>query len=112
MMNCPNCHSENTRRSRRRGLREGMALRLKHQAPYRCTECGLRFIASDEATAADHHWVSIADYLGLIGKQRLAFSDHVILGGLTSLLLGLSIVLFFAVAFGWIEPSFLQRNAP
>jgi len=42
---CPNCGSPNTRRSMRRGLREGAVLRVEHMAPFRCRACRHRFVA-------------------------------------------------------------------
>lgn len=105
-MNCPKCLSEKVRRSRRRGPREGIVLRFKGQAPYRCRLCGLRFIAGEERAdaAAKRRQLSIADYLGLRGYARRIFTDHMILGGLISLLLLLvSLILFLSVAFGWID---------
>ncbi|MBL8394678.1 MAG: hypothetical protein JNK99_08010 [Candidatus Accumulibacter sp.] len=109
-MTCPNCHSPNVRRSQRRGLKEGTALRRKHLAPYRCVACGTRFIAPAEAVTEEQRALSIADYLGLTGRSRQLFTDHVILGGLTSLLLVLSILLFFSLAFGWIDPFSLNSR--
>ena len=110
-MNCPNCHSEDVRRSRRSGPREGIALRLKHQAPYRCQHCATRFIAREDAAVALQRQLSFADYLGLRGWSRRFFSDRVILGGLTSLLLLLVIGVFFSVAVGWINLfTLLARN--
>ncbi|MCB1941122.1 MAG: hypothetical protein KDI53_03595 [Candidatus Accumulibacter sp.] len=112
-MKCPSCFSEDVRRSRRRGPKEGTALRLKHQAPFRCQECGLRFIekVEDGDPSAAPRRLSIADYLGLRGWARRAFSDHMILGTLVTVLLALLIGLFFAVALGWIEPRFLLPEA-
>jgi hypothetical protein len=83
-----------------------MVLRFKGQALYRCRHCGLRLIAGEERAdaAANRRPLSIADYLGLQGYARRIFTDHMILGGLISLLLLLvSLILFFAVAFSWID---------
>ena len=112
-MKCHGCLSEDTRRSRRRGLREGMALRLKKQAPFRCLSCGMRFVAriDDSDAPASPHYVSIADLLGLRGWARRVFTDHLILGSLGTALLVTLIGLFFAVALGWIQPRFLLPEA-
>jgi DNA-directed RNA polymerase subunit RPC12/RpoP len=111
-MNCPNCHSEDVRRSRRSGPREGIALRLKHQAPYRCAHCSTRFIAREDAAAGGPRQLSFADYLGLRGDSRRFFTDQMILGGLTSLLLLLVIGVFFSMALGWINPlTLFARHA-
>lgn len=104
-MRCPSCDSDDARRSRRRGLREGFALRLRHLAPYRCRDCGTRFVAPEESDAADGapHPVSFANYLGLRSSTRRALADPVVmtvLGGVPFLIL---ILLFFAVAYGWID---------
>ena len=110
-MQCPNCLSGNIRRSRRRGLREGLALRLKHQAPYRCPRCGLRFVAAEDDGAAVKRQLALADYLGLQGPVRKMFSDRAILGSLALALILLFMALIFAFSFGWIEPpSFLPER--
>ncbi len=113
-MECPSCQSDNVRRSRRRGLREGTTLRLKNQAPYRCRDCGYRFIApADEATlaAASRH-LTFADYLGLHGWARKLFSDQVVLGllaFLAMLLLGMVVV---ALSLGWFDPLLSRSTTP
>lgn len=113
-MKCPSCDSEDVRRSRRRGLREGTALRLKNLAPYRCRECGLRFTAAKEQseTGVVARRVSIADYLGLRGWPRQVFTDQLILGGLLAMLLLVVVIAFFALALGWFEPVFLLPERP
>lgn len=112
-MKCSACHSEDTRRSRRRGVREGITLRLKQQAPFRCLACGLRFVAKieDRHSAAAPHYVSIADYLGLRGWARRVFTDYLIVGGLGTFVLLTLVVLVFAFALGWIQPHFLLPEA-
>ena len=83
-----------------------MVLRFKGQAPYRCRHCGLRFVAGEQQAdaAARRRQLSIADYLGLRGYAKRIFTDRMIIGGLISVLLLLvSLILFFSVAFGWID---------
>lgn len=111
-MSCPNCLSHDVRRSRRQGPKEGLALRLKGQAPYRCKCCDARFIdkADDGDAGATGHHLSFADYLGLRGWARRAFSDYVIIGGLGSVLLVGLIILLFAYSLGWIDPLVLRRG--
>lgn len=103
-MNCPNCHSDDVRRSRRRGPQEGFALRVKHKAPYRCRTCGLRFVADDEEPIDGDRSLSIADYLGLRGWARRVLTDQVIYSVLALLIIFLIIVLVFVLAFGGIVP--------
>lgn len=112
-MKCPNCQSEDTHRSRRRGPKEGITLRLKHQAPYRCRQCGSRFVAAENEGSADavRRHLSFADYLGLRGPTRKLLSDHVILGTLIFLLLAIMIALLFALALGWIDPLSLLSES-
>ena len=43
LMNCPHCHSERTRRSKRRGFVERGPLTLISLKPFRCGDCGYRF---------------------------------------------------------------------
>ena len=112
-MKCSSCNSDDVRRSRRRGLQEGMTLRIKSQAPFRCRSCGLRFAAkndADDAGGNDRH-VSFADYLGLTGWPRRVFSDYTVFASLLGLLLLVFIIVFFALAFGWIDPMFLHTKA-
>jgi ribosome modulation factor len=111
-MKCPKCHSEDLHRSRRRGLKEGWSLRRKQLAPYRCSACGNRFIAAEPRPSGQERALSIADYLGLNGRARERCNGTVILGGLSSLLILLSILLFLALALGWIEPESLPRRGP
>lgn len=113
-MKCPNCLSENVRRSRRRGPKEGLALRVTHQAPYRCRECGLRFNhrEDDGIDGASRRDLSLADYLGLRGAARRYCTDQVIYGALALLVFIVLVSVVFAFAFGWIEPPqfLLERD--
>jgi hypothetical protein len=53
---CPECHSNEVTRSRRRGLVEQIILPALQVRPYRCMECNHRFFLKDSeielATAA------------------------------------------------------------
>lgn len=112
-MKCPSCNSEDVRRSRRRGPQEGMALRLKKEAPFRCRDCGLRFVARNEVEeigSSPGRRLSFADYLGLRGWPRRVFTDQLILGGLlVTAVLGITLFIF-AFAFGWVDPLFLHPD--
>lgn len=112
-MKCPSCNSEAIRRSRRRGPQEGTTLRLKSEAPFRCRDCGLRFIAQNDALdpgGADRH-VSFADYLGLRGWPRRVFTDEMILGSLLAAVSMALTVALFALAYGWIDLESLRAAA-
>lgn len=85
-------------------------MRRKQLAPYRCSACGNRFIATEERPAGEQRSLSIADYLGLDDRARQRCSGPVILGSLTSLFILLSLLLFLALALGWIDPPSLQRR--
>ncbi|MCP5228271.1 hypothetical protein [Accumulibacter sp.] len=52
--------------------------------------------------------MSFADYLGLRGWARRAFSDHMVIGGLLAILFLVMLGLFFAFALGWLEPLVLH----
>ncbi|MCM8611573.1 hypothetical protein [Accumulibacter sp.] len=110
-MKCPKCHSADLHRSRRRGLKEGWSLRRKQLAPYRCSACGNRFVAAETRAAGGQRPLSIADYLGLNDRARQQCSGPLIIAGLTSLFILLTIMLFLALALGWIDPPSLQRRA-
>jgi predicted Zn-ribbon and HTH transcriptional regulator len=43
MMNCPRCHSERVRRSKRKGILERRILSMLFVRPFRCGSCGYRF---------------------------------------------------------------------
>lgn len=75
-MNCPKCESNDVHRSRRRGLYEGLALRLILRAPFRCVACGLRFtgfILGQHVRRPKKHR-SLASYLGLHGVEKDTFN--------------------------------------
>lgn len=90
-----------------------MALRFKNEAPFRCRACGLRFVAKTEpdASGGARGPLSFADYLGLRGWTRRLFTDQMILGSVLGLLLLLVTVVFFAFAFGWIDPFYLHTTS-
>jgi predicted RNA-binding Zn-ribbon protein involved in translation (DUF1610 family) len=74
-MQCPNCGSIHVRRSSRRGLREGLFLRILFRAPYRCLECGTRFFGTslDPVFRSRRKHRSLAAYLGLREGQIRRF---------------------------------------
>lgn len=74
-MNCPGCNAANLRRSRRRGIYEGLVLRVLYFAPYRCEACGQRFTVSSfgQRARAHRHRQSATAYLGLRGPAKKRF---------------------------------------
>jgi hypothetical protein len=74
-MKCANCASDHVRRSRRRGLREGLFLRISFRAPYRCRECGTRFIGTslDPAFRSRRKHRSLGAFLGVREGQIRRF---------------------------------------
>jgi DNA-directed RNA polymerase subunit RPC12/RpoP len=70
-MKCGHCGSERVYRSHRQGLKEGLWLRMMAMAPYRCHDCGVRFVArrSRSGTSRGGREQSLAEYLGLRGRE-------------------------------------------
>jgi len=68
-MKCRHCGSFNVYRSHRVGLKEGLWLRIVHRAPYRCHDCQARFYAPKSKTVRGGHERSLAEYLGLRGRD-------------------------------------------
>jgi hypothetical protein len=71
-MECPACKSKNVRRSLRRGLKEGLFLRLIFRAPYRCFQCGSRFNGNsyDSRFRARKKHRSLWAFLGFRGAEK------------------------------------------
>jgi DNA-directed RNA polymerase subunit RPC12/RpoP len=51
-LKCPQCASQDTRRSERRGPFERVVLPLLYMRPYRCMDCDARFYARRRLKAA------------------------------------------------------------
>jgi hypothetical protein len=69
-MKCRNCGSARIYRSQRKGLKEGLFLRLFLMAPYRCRDCGMRYIDySAHFKKAKGRDESLAEYIGLRGRE-------------------------------------------
>ena len=60
-MICPRCGSDRIRRAARRGLTEGILLRIAGRAPFRCFACG--------ANIGITHWPRLLDFWGLPNLQ-------------------------------------------
>lgn len=63
---CRHCGSNHVSRSTRRGLKEGMLFRVAFLVPYRCWDCGRRFLVFQafSAPSATRHQ-TLAGYLGV-----------------------------------------------
>jgi hypothetical protein len=75
-MECPKCKSHNIRRSQRRGLYEGLVLRMLLYAPFRCQNCQERFRAfapGHHSQYGKHTHHSLAGYLGLPKAKQARF---------------------------------------
>lgn len=97
-MDCPNCKKSKIRRSPRRGLYEGLVLRLGHKAPYRCEFCRLRFVGATDphAVGAAQRPRSLLKYLGLVDTLTLHTFISLGLAGvlLALILVGIGLTLF------------------
>jgi hypothetical protein len=73
LMKCAKCGSGRIYRSQRRGLCEGILFRLIGRAPYRCRDCGVRYIASNRhfrRRESNRNERSLAEYIGLRGREH------------------------------------------
>jgi hypothetical protein len=70
-MKCRYCDSERVYRSQRRGVWEGIFLRLLLVAPYRCRDCGARFnvFHHHHKNLLWNHEASFAEFIGLRGRE-------------------------------------------
>jgi predicted RNA-binding Zn-ribbon protein involved in translation (DUF1610 family) len=96
-MKCPSCGSEKIRRSARRGIKEGLFLRLRKRAPFRCISCGRRFIERADAQKfrRQGRFPGLAAYLGLRRGQRSKLRLLLVSLGL------LFVLLLIIIAFTW-----------
>jgi hypothetical protein len=108
-MECPYCKSDNVRRSRRRGLREGLLLRIILWAPFRCRSCQQRFWAF----SLGHHrsrgyqaHSSLASFLGFPKAQRGKFdrAAEFILLAILLILFGVWLAIWLARPSNPIQP--------
>jgi transposase-like protein len=103
-VNCPNCNSQNVRRSLRRGIYQGLIQRLILRAPYRCEACGRRFSAFSirgHSSSRKHH--TLAGWLGIRGKQKSRFTRRLSVA---------VIVVVFLVLAVWIVLYVAEPRAP
>jgi hypothetical protein len=92
-MVCRYCGSKRIYRSHRQGLYEGVWLRLVMKAPYRCHDCGMRYIASSSlhTKSKSGHEQSFAEFLGLRGREN-RIRQWIIMVFLTIIFLAVSII--------------------
>jgi len=99
-MICPKCGSAEIRSSLRRGLREGLFLRMLLIAPYRCKKCGTRFFRISHLLAPRKRkkHKTLAGYLGLHGTTGRRFQQafRIILLFLLLILIALYLVYYFS----------------
>lgn len=105
---CPNCKSHNVRRSRRRGLYEGLVLRIVLRAPFRCESCQKRFRTfwPRHPLSRKMAHTSLASYLGISNAQQSKFNRAVIitLVVIVVILLGVQLVMWLTRPVNPIEP--------
>jgi hypothetical protein len=95
-MKCKNCGSNRIHRSQRQGLREGLFLRLVLLAPYRCQDCGTRYVvfSRHHRVAREGRNQSLAEYLGMRGREyRLRQWTIVFLVTIVLLLIAITLLL-------------------
>lgn len=90
-MKCRHCGSESIYRSHRQGLKEGLWLRIILHAPYRCRECGDRFYGFRSRSERGGHDRSLAEYLGLRGREY-SVRQWLITAAMTLIFLFISII--------------------
>jgi hypothetical protein len=97
-MKCRNCGSEKIHRSQRQGLKEGLLLRLILMAPFRCRDCGSRYVAFDphHRKIGKDHSQSWADFIGLRGRDYTV-RQWITAFFVTVILLGVSIAFLLRV---------------
>jgi hypothetical protein len=93
-MKCPKCGSCRIRRSTRRGIGEGLFLRMILRAPFRCLDCGARFIASSTDPSFRKQWrhSTLASYLGIRTEDQ-SFLDRILA------IVALGLLILLAVSF-------------
>ena len=111
-MECPNCKSHNVRRSQRRGLYEGLILRIASRAPFRCESCRLRFRAHSSRHSFHRHRAhrSLASFLGFPRTQQGRFERTLVFVfvGILAILFGIWLATWLAKQDRSIPTSRLQ----
>jgi hypothetical protein len=92
-MKCRHCGSSKIYRSHRQGLWEGLFLRLILKAPYRCHDCGARYVTRNlnRYKSKGGHEQSMAEFLGLPGREH-RLRQWIIMVLLTVIFLTISII--------------------
>jgi hypothetical protein len=97
-MKCRVCGSEKIHRSQRKGLKEGVLLRLILMAPFRCHDCGSRYAIFDthHLKMNKDHRQSWAEYIGLRGRDY-KLRQWILAFFVTAILLCISIIFLIRV---------------
>jgi hypothetical protein len=106
-MICPKCGSAKIRRSVRKGLKEGLILRLALMAPYRCLDCGNKYFGFSLVRDFRRRkkYKGIPEYLGFHGDKKKKFTRVVMLTALSAALIILATMLVFRLSQGSAEPT-------
>jgi ribosomal protein L37AE/L43A len=99
-MECPNCKSNHVRRSVRHGLKEGLFLRFILRAPFRCLQCGKRFMGFSHNPQFRQHRKhrDLAAFLGFRGSEKKNFSRRMIIILVGCILILMAIYIIFHLA--------------
>jgi hypothetical protein len=83
---CPKCGSNKIRRSQRRGIVEGLFLRLVFRAPFRCIACGARFVGPYHARQFQRPQGrrSLLSFLGFQDSQRDKLQQTLVMIGVAA----------------------------
>jgi predicted RNA-binding Zn-ribbon protein involved in translation (DUF1610 family) len=92
---CPRCGSDRISRSQRRGIHEAVVLKKDGLSPYRCQDCGERFIRPSRHKGHSRHHHSLAGRLGIRDlKARRRFLRIIIAAVMTVLAIITALLLF------------------
>ncbi len=99
MMKCRFCGSTNVHRSRRKGVNEGLFLRLVLAAPFRCSDCQARFVAF--ASAVDHRrerHTNLTSYFGLGADAAYKLERWILVATVGAILLAVALIILRSTA--------------
>jgi hypothetical protein len=95
MMCCPKCGSNRIRRSERRGIVEGLFLRLVFRAPFRCIACSARFVGHYHARRSQQPKESpdLLSFLGFHDSRRDKLQRTLVMIGLAAVFIVAALML-------------------